>query len=111
MIDIIIPTYNNIEKLRKTINSIPQHEDITITIVDDCSQGIDYSEFRGRVDKILLLQENCGPGVARQIGLDNTSNPYVLFLDSGDRLINFNVIDKIVKVLLANKCFFLGLCL
>jgi glycosyltransferase involved in cell wall biosynthesis len=46
MIDIIIPTYNNLEGLKLTLNSIPKDDRYHITIIDDCStQDIDYSDM------------------------------------------------------------------
>ena len=34
----------------------------------------------------LNLSENSGPGIARQYGIDNSNNPYIIFMDSDDVL-------------------------
>ena len=59
MLDIIIPVYNNPEGLRNTLNSINQeiYNDITITIVDDCS-SVKYKW------PVLRMEKNSGPGAA-----------------------------------------------
>lgn len=88
MLDIIIPTYKNKEQLIKTLISIPNYQEIKIIVVDDGSH-YNYSDIQEQFDiRLIEIQQNGGPGVARQIGLMLTHEPYVLFLDSGDTLID-----------------------
>ena len=95
MIDIIIPTYNNKQGLIKTLNSLPKNNNFTITIIDDCStQDIDYSDI---INQYTLLQMpmNSGPGNVRQYGIDRTKEPYIMFVDTGDFLLPFDIISII----------------
>ena len=87
MIDIIIPTYKNKQGLRNTLSSINQAllSNFTITIIDDCSDLI-YKDIEIQFPfiTILQLQQNVGPGMARQYGMQHTKQPYILFMDTGD---------------------------
>lgn len=95
MIDIIIPTYNNLEGLKLTLNSIPKDDRYHITIIDDCStQDIDYSDMINQYS-FLQMPQNSGPGNVRQYGIEHTQEPYIMFIDTGDYLINTNIFDII----------------
>lgn len=95
-IDVIIPAYNVEESIiTRCLTSIICQtilSDIEITIVDDASdkEYIDVYEkavnrFKDMVKiNILRYEENGGPGVARQYGLDHTSNEFMTFIDADD---------------------------
>ncbi len=92
-IDVIIPAYNVPDNiLFRCLASIACQdivEDIKVTIVDDASTEQNYQEisscFKSIMDiDILRYETNGGPGVARQYGLDHTSNEYVTFIDADD---------------------------
>lgn len=87
-LDVIIPTYKNKEGLRRTLNSVPQHEDINVIVVDDCS-NLDYSDILSEYPYIhfYTLEENSGPGISRQYGIEHSNGTYMLFLDTGDYLV------------------------
>ena len=94
MVNIIIPIYNARETLPKTLDSlVAQTKNLfMVTLVQD-ADNIDYSdiveEYRHRGLNITLevLSENVGPGLARQRGIDMSSQfEYVMFLDSDDLL-------------------------
>lgn len=90
LIDVIIPAYNAHEKIFKTLCSIGNQSilpDIKVTIVNDCGEG--YSKivrkFKSFMDiHEITMEENGGPGVARQFGVDNTHCPYIYFIDADD---------------------------
>ena len=87
MLDIIIPTYKNKEALVRSLESIPNYQELSITVVDDCS-GLDYTDLQEKYNfRLIELQQNVGPGVAREIGIVSTHEPYILFLDTGDYFI------------------------
>lgn len=95
-IDIIIPAYNVPDNiLYRCLASIACQdiiEDLEITIVDDASPEQNYVEVAKKFEpflkiQILRLEENGGPGVARQAGIDNTSNPYITFIDADDTFV------------------------
>lgn len=87
MLDIIIPTYKNKEALVRSLESIPNYQELNVTVVDDCS-GLDYTDLQEKYNfRLIELQQNVGPGVAREIGIVSTHEPYILFLDTGDYFI------------------------
>jgi glycosyltransferase involved in cell wall biosynthesis len=96
MIDIIIPAYNSHSTIEKTLMSLSLQvnlDQLNVLIIDDCSTDGDYSKFVYKYQNSLNIREirapkNGGPGVARQIGLDNSKSPYVMFIDADDILID-----------------------
>ena len=91
MLDIIIPTYNDKDRLIRSLRSITPifcKDKIHVTIVDDGSDDPDFSIIENMnwdFDlQILYLKENRGPGIARQYGIDHTTHDYITFIDAGD---------------------------
>jgi glycosyltransferase involved in cell wall biosynthesis len=95
-IDVIIPAYNVEERIIfRCLASIACQtliNDVEVTIVDDASDE-NYIEIYNNVSKrfedilkinILRYDVNGGPGVARQYGIDHTSNGYMTFIDADD---------------------------
>lgn len=80
MIDLIIPVYNNYQGLLHTLMSI-NLKVFEITVVDDCSNQPIKTTFP---INYIRLKQNSGPGQARQVGINNTSNEYIAFIDAGD---------------------------
>lgn len=84
MLDVIIPTYNNKEGLIHSLQTIPNYQEISITVVDDGSD-LNYNDIREQFNiNFIQLEKNSGPGVARQIGITASREPYIIFLDTGD---------------------------
>jgi glycosyltransferase involved in cell wall biosynthesis len=91
VIDIIIPAWKAQKTLPRLLSSIASQTIIDlckITVVNDCD-GIGYDDivtvFKPLMDiSVIDLTKNCGPGVARQTGIDKTSLPYIVFADSDD---------------------------
>jgi glycosyltransferase involved in cell wall biosynthesis len=84
---IIIPTYNRLPYLKKTLDSILEQSftDFEIIVVDDGSTDETVSYLRdlgGGVE--LFRQDNRGPGAARNLGVEHARGEYVAFLDSDD---------------------------
>lgn len=94
MIDLIIPYYNNPNGLRRTLSSI-NTKIFHIVVVDDGST----IGFKDKVNQFIRVNQNGGPGKARQLGLERTNNPYVMFIDTGDKFISKEVQNEIVKVI------------
>ena len=102
-LDIVIPHYNNVAGLRRTLESM-DYGIATITVVDDCSTKLEgYAELQHDFPRVnfLRLEKNSGPGAARQKGIDNTNKPYIMFMDAGDCIaskeILISVIDNLSK--------------
>lgn len=92
-IDVIIPAYNVADDiLFRCLASIACQNivsELKVTIVDDASTEQNYQEvancFSSIMDiNILRYEVNGGPGVARQYGIDHTSNGYMTFIDADD---------------------------
>ena len=92
-IDVIIPAYNvSDEILFRCLASIACQDiasDLEVTIVDDASTTQNYAAVAKYFDSILKInilryETNGGPGVARQYGIDHTSNGYMTFIDADD---------------------------
>lgn len=93
MIDVIIPAYNAHDTIEQTLFSIA-YQDLSelcnVIIIDDNSNK-NYQDIVERFNniikiKLLRLQENKGPGYARQYGINNSNSKFILFIDSDDIL-------------------------
>ena len=95
MIDLIIPYYNNIDGLKRTLSSI-DYTVFRVTIIDDCSP----TNFIYPPNVTVIYNEkNVGPGIGRQIGIENTKNPYLMFLDAGDILLSKSTQRKLPLII------------
>ena len=106
-IDVIIPAYNAQKSIERTIASIAiqsMKDELKITIVNDCD-GKDYSKVINRYKDLLDIREirldnNGGPGVARQYGIDNTDLPYFTCIDADDTFSGAFSIELLYKNLI-----------
>ena len=95
-IDIIIPAYKARDTLFRALASIAIQDVadlVLVTIVNDACPDGSYQDiidkFAGQIDiQEIVLEDNVGPGDARQVGLDNTTKPYVVFMDADDQFSN-----------------------
>jgi glycosyltransferase involved in cell wall biosynthesis len=91
-VSIIVPVYNAEKYLENCIDSLIKqtYQQIEIICVDDGSADKSASilEKYAAEDKrvILLHQQNKGPGMARNLALENTHGKYILFVDADDSL-------------------------
>jgi glycosyltransferase involved in cell wall biosynthesis len=100
MLDIIIPCHNSHETLDRCIASIIMQtavKDCKVSLIND--GGKDYSEIIQRYSPILSIQElsyseQGGPTKARNFGIENTSEEYLMFIDSDDTLSSPYVAEK-----------------
>jgi glycosyltransferase involved in cell wall biosynthesis len=90
----VIPVFNRPAMLREAVDSVLAQSwpHLEIIIVDDGSTDDTPAVMREleqlHPDKIRLLrQDNAGPGVARQTGLERATGEFVQFLDSDDLLL------------------------
>lgn len=103
----IIPTFNNLSLLKrclKTINNQITFVDQVIVVVDgSCDGTYEYLKKNYKDNNVytILFQNNSGPGIARNLGLEYCNSEYVWFIDSDD-YINKNAI-KNIKQILKNK--------
>ncbi len=92
-LSIIIPAYNMEDYLSKCLDSViyPELRDYEIIVVNDGSTDHTASIASDYVRRLpslirLISTPNGGLGHARNVGLDNASGDYLLFLDSDDSL-------------------------
>lgn len=94
-ISVIIPCYRCEETIGRALTSVLEQTLLPqeILLVDDCSDdaGITlatlYDLQRISSDiclKVISLEKNGGPAMARNVGWDVSSQPYVAFLDADD---------------------------
>lgn len=88
-ISIIIPVYNASSLLTRCLDSIfCQHTDYTyeVILVDDGSTDNSVELIKARKEKNIRLyqQQNAGPAIARNKGLELVQGEYVAFMDADD---------------------------
>lgn len=93
-LSIIIPYYNTEEYMVSLLECLNKQmrDDVEVIIVDDGSTipfQTDYPWAK------VLRQENAGPGIARNTGLDAMCGDYYTFIDSDD-LISDNYLNAII---------------
>lgn len=101
-LSIIIPAYNAKDTVDKTLFSIKKQKisiSFEVIIVNDCSD-YDYEEFINKYKNYYNIREiktkvNSGPGVARQLGIDNSDSKYIIFIDSDDNFYDENSVFKL----------------
>jgi len=92
MISVIMPAYNAEKHLSLSIPSIIRqtHSDWELIAVDDGSQDNTLKaleQFASEDKRIIALhQENAGPGMARNRGLQEAKGDYIVFVDADDYL-------------------------
>lgn len=89
---IIIPEYNSGKKILSAIKSLERQSfnDFEVIIVDDCSTDNSYDEIAEYFNesnlnvKLIRAEKNSGPGVVRNIGIQNATGTYICFMDADD---------------------------
>ena len=113
-IDVIIPAYNVPDNiLFRCLSSIACQDiidDIEVTIIDDASTEQNYKEIANHFKsfmniKVLRCETNGGPGVARQLGINNTFNGYLTFIDADDTFNGSFALKALREGIEVNPCF------
>lgn len=92
-VSVIIPCYNVENKISKCLDSLSHQtvRNFEVIFVDDCSTDNTVDKInRFRIDsdldiKLLKLESNSGPGIARNEGIKIAAGEYLCFCDSDDR--------------------------
>ena len=98
-ISIIVPVYNAVAYLRKSLDSIvnQSYRDIEFIFVDDgsCDDSLAILKEYEVADKrvTVLHQENRGAGAARNYGMSVAGGKYLLFLDCDD-IVETSMVEK-----------------
>jgi len=105
MIDVIIPAYNCASTLGRTLSSLVAQtdQDFTVTVVDDCSTEDIKSivdDYNAKLNiRYIRNETNIGCGMTRQVGIDNTEQNFITFLDSDDMFMPYAVetFNEVIK--------------
>ena len=103
---IIMPAYNVEDSIEESINSVlnQTYSNFELIIIDDCSTDNTYNIVKKYYNiKLFQTPVNSRQGAARNIGLDNCSGDYILFLDADDIFFDNQVLEKLSKIILSKK--------
>lgn len=89
LVSVIIPVYNVAPYIREALDSVVNqtYRNLEIIIVDDGStdgSGAICDEYKTDPRVKVIHQENGGPSLARNVGLDLATGDFITFLDSDD---------------------------
>lgn len=106
-ISVIIPVYNAHDTIENTLHSVAMQRQVTYNcylVVDGEEKG-SYDYLLDKFDvKILYMQKNGGPGIARQYGIDNSEEPYISFIDADDTYLSSLALYYQMKPFKNEKC-------
>ena len=108
LVSVIIPVYNAEETIEKAINSIINntYSNIEIICINDGSTDNSLKKVQQLAEMHKNIkyfnQSNQGVSAARNLGLDNASGKYVMFVDADD-LIKNNTISVCINYLEENQ--------
>lgn len=100
---IIVPHYNDMERVERLLSSIPlAREDIEVIVVDDCSSNggiLDSAKEIWPTVTWLTTSKNSGAGVARNMGINFAKGRWLLFADSDDEFFPeaFETFDRVLQ--------------
>ncbi|HLS01971.1 MAG TPA: mycofactocin biosynthesis glycosyltransferase MftF [Beutenbergiaceae bacterium] len=84
-VEIVIPVYRDVQALRKALESVAD-QGIPITVVDDKSPPHDALKIKQATQefgaRLIVHDDNQGPGGARNTGFQATSAAFIAFMDS-----------------------------
>ncbi|MDO4942829.1 MAG: glycosyltransferase, partial [Lachnospiraceae bacterium] len=106
-ISIIVPVYNICDLLKDMLGTIVNqtHKCLEIILVDDGSKdgsGLICDEWAKKDSRIKCIhQENAGVSTARNVGFNQSTGDYILFID-GDDEIATDMCEKMLNRLLAD---------
>ncbi|OIS91119.1 glycosyltransferase family 2 protein [Brucella cytisi] len=87
-VSVVIPHYNQHQYLERSVASVACQLDAMdeILIVDDNSSEAPIIKADAWIPtvRVLILPRNCGPGMARNIGVEQARHDYIAFLDADD---------------------------
>lgn len=114
LISVIVPVYNVEEYLERCFDSIIEqtYSNIEIILVNDGSldnSGILCDKLKQRDERVKVIHKtNGGLSDARNVGLENASGEYVIFVDSDD-LISIDMVSYLYSLIDRNKAD-IGIC-
>ena len=101
-VSIIVPAYNAEKSIEQCINSIESqtYENMEIIIINDGSTDNTKKvceNLKNKYKNILVInQKNMGVSKSRNVGIDNATGDYIMFVDSDD-FVDENIIESMLK--------------
>lgn len=92
-VSVVIPCYNCANTIERAVNSVvsQSYRPAELIMVEDASNDftlpklLDLKERYGeKWIKVIPLERNCGPSVARNVGWNTATEKYIAFLDADD---------------------------
>ena len=109
LLSIITVNYNNASGLKKTIESVVDQSfsDLEYIIVDGGStdNSIEVAKDYSRINKIISEPDK-GVFDAQNKGINASTGKYLLFLNSGDILLNHSVLQQVVNLNLTSDIWY-----
>lgn len=102
-VNIIIPVYNSEKYLKRCLDSITNQtfKDFEVIAINDGSTDSSLNilnEYKNILNIKIINQKNMGVAKAREIGIKNSTSPYITFIDSDDYIDN-DYLKKLVYTL------------
>ena len=100
-ISVIMPIYNDEEKIYDSINSVLSQSltDIELICVDDGSTDNSLRILKSLAEKDdrirVFSQKNQGSGKARNKGISEAKGEYIAFLDSDDQMVDNDALNQL----------------
>ncbi len=117
LITVIIPIHNGknvIENnLKSLLNQTINFENIEVILIDDCSTDSSlnlikkYSQKYNNIKTIHLTENYGSPGNPRNIGINESSSKYIMFLDQDDYYLN-DMCEKLYEKIKEEKVDFIS---
>lgn len=106
LVSVIIPCYNDYKYINDAVDSINKqdYKNVEIIIIDDGS-NLKTKEILKEIiqpNLIVITQNNSGPSVARNVGINEAKGEYILTLDADDTF-EPSFLSKGVQVLNSNS--------
>ncbi len=102
-ISIITINYNDLKGLKKTFNSIvnQSNKDFEYLVIDGGSSDGSKEFIEQNSDKLAywISEKDSGIYNAMNKGIKAASGEYILFLNSGDFLVDDTIIDRVLKII------------
>lgn len=101
-VSVIMPNYNGSQHICNAIESVLSQENTTfeLLIIDDNSTDnslVLINSYKDSRIRVFALNDNLGPGLARNLGMDNALGSYIFFLDSDDLIPRRDVLSTMVS--------------
>lgn len=110
-ISVITINYNNAAGLQKTIDSVVNQsfQDFELIVIDGNStdKSVELIKHHQRIND-WVSEKDQGIYDAQNKGIQKATGNYLLFLNSGDCLVNRIVLEKVSHFLSGNKSFYYG---